>query len=173
MTQATGRPVRLPGMSTTLRRAAVAKTTITFEMPGCDGCPAGLLQARWNRHAQYGVKVCDAAEKTVEDGVVTDTVPTWHTHGMSMTVTAPWEGHTGYVTTVAFRCGERAGDEVGFREARSTSMASACWSRLDGVRRGHPGLDGADAPGVGRRDGLAGRRRPRQAAELRSGWEPR
>jgi len=46
-----------------------------------------------------------------------------------MTLTAPWEGHTGYVTTVAFRYGgEQVGDEVGFAEARSKSKASACWA---------------------------------------------
>ena len=162
--QPNGRPVRLPGMNTHLRRgaaaaaalvagltaatatgapaadatpitparAAVAKTTITFEMPGCDGCTVGLMQARWDRHAEYGVRYWHTAEKTVADGVVTYTVPTKHTKGMSMVVTAPWEGHTGYVTTVAFRYGgEQVGDEVGFREARSKSRASACWAGTD------------------------------------------
>jgi hypothetical protein len=110
-------------------RAAVPKTTITFEVPGCDGCEVQLMQARWDKHAQYGVKYWHAAEKTVEDGVVTYTVPSKHTEGMSMTVVAPWEGHTGYVTTVAFRYGgEQPGDEVGFREARSKSKGTACWT---------------------------------------------
>jgi hypothetical protein len=123
---ATGTPA---ADATTPARAAVAKTTITFEMPGCDGCTVNLMQARWNKHAQYGVKYWHTAEKTVADGVVTYTVPTKHTKGMSMTVTAPWEGHTGYVTTVAFRYGGmQPGDEVGFREARSKSKASACWA---------------------------------------------
>ena len=118
--------------ATTPARAAVAKTTITFDMPGCDGCTVGLMQARWDRHAQYGVRYWDTGQKTVDGDSVSFTVPTKHTHGMSMTVTAPWEGHTGYVTTVAFRYGgEKVGDEVGFREARSKSMASACWAGTD------------------------------------------
>jgi hypothetical protein len=115
--------------ASTPARAAVAKTTITFEMPGCDGCEVGLMQARWDRHAQYGVRYWDTGQKTVSDGTVSFTVPTKHTRGMSMTLTAPWEGHTGYVTTVAFRYGgKQVGDEVGFAEARSKSKASACWA---------------------------------------------
>ena len=118
-----------PAADATAPARAVPKTTITFEMPGCDGCTVGLMQARWDKHAQYGVKYWSAAEKTVEDGVVTYRVPTKHTQGMSMTVTAPWEGATGYVTTVAFRYGgEQPGDEVGFREARSKSKGTACWA---------------------------------------------
>lgn len=108
---------------------AVPKTTITFEVPGCDGCEVGVMQARWDEDAKWGIRVWDGGQKTVEDGVVTFKVPTKRTEGLSMTVTAPWEGHTGYVTTVAFRYGGmKAGDEVGFREARQKSRASACWA---------------------------------------------
>jgi hypothetical protein len=110
-------------------RAAVAKTTVTFEMPGCDGCDVRLMQGRWAKHAKYGMRFWDTGEKTVQDGTVSFTIPTKHTKGMSMTVDAPWEGHTGYVTTVAFRyAGERPGHEVGFAEARSKSKGSACWA---------------------------------------------
>lgn len=108
---------------------AVAKTTITFEMPGCDGCEVSLTQARWDRRERWGVRVWDTGQKVVEDGAVSFTVPTKHTKGMSMTVVAPWEGHTGYLTTVAFRYGGmKPGDEVGFHDARSKTMASACWA---------------------------------------------
>jgi len=111
---------------------AVAKTTVTFEMPGCDGCDVRLMQARWDRHSQYGIRYWSTAQKTVEGGAVSYTVPTQHTHGMSMIVEAPWEGHTGYQTTVAFRYGgEQVGDEVGFAEARSKSKGSACWAGTD------------------------------------------
>lgn len=108
---------------------AVPKTTITFEMPGCDGCEVGLTQGRWDEDARWGVRVWDGGEKTVEDGVVTFTVPTRRTEGLSVTVTAPWEGHTGYMTTVAFRYGgKKPGTEVGFGEAREKTKASACWA---------------------------------------------
>jgi hypothetical protein len=108
---------------------AVPKTIITFAVPDCEGCTIGLTQARWKNHTGYGVKVWETAQKTVEDGTVTFTVPTKHTHGMSMEVGTPWEGHTGYVTTLAFRYGgERAGDPISFTEARSKSKGSACWA---------------------------------------------
>ena len=108
---------------------AVARTTITFEVPGCDGCDVWLMQGRWDRHSEYGVRYWDTARKTVSGGTVTYTVPTRHTRGMSMTVITPWEGHTGYITTVAFRYGgEQVADEVGLAEARSKSKASACWA---------------------------------------------
>ncbi|HEU5036572.1 MAG TPA: hypothetical protein VFT70_06200 [Nocardioides sp.] len=131
-----GTPAADAAPSSTPARAAVAvavaKTTITFEVPGCDGCDLQLMQARWDKKAQYGIKYWHSSEKTVEDGSVSWRVPSKHTQGLSMTVVAPWEGHTGYVTTVAFRYGgEKPGDEVGFREARSKSRASACWAGTD------------------------------------------
>ncbi|HEY0950581.1 hypothetical protein [Nocardioides sp.] len=104
------------------------KTKITFEVPGCDGCEIGLTQARWDPKSRWGVRVWDGGQKAVADGVATFTVPTRHTVGMSAVVTAPWEGHTGYVTTVVFRYrGERPGDPVGFREARRKAKGTACW----------------------------------------------
>jgi len=107
---------------------ALPRTKITFEVPGCDGCEIGLTQARWDPKSRWGVRVWDGGQKTVADGVATFTVPTRHTVGMSATVTAPWEGHTGYVTTVVFRYrGERPGDPVGFREARRKAKGTACW----------------------------------------------
>jgi hypothetical protein len=69
----------------------------------------------------------------VEDGSVTFRPLTRRTHGMSATVVAPWEGHTGYVTTVAFRYGgESVGDEVTLAQAVTEQKASACW---EGTRR--------------------------------------
>jgi len=108
---------------------AVPKTTITFEVPDCEGCEVGIMQGRWDPDAKWGMRVWDGGQKTVEDGVVTFKVPTKRTEGMSMTVTAPWEGHTGYVTTVVFRYGgEKAGNEIGFAEARKKTKGSACWA---------------------------------------------
>ncbi len=71
---------------------------------------------------------------------------------MSVAVKAPWEGHTGYRTTVAWRYnGELQGDPVTLEEAVTKTKASACWEgvrsrevtvplvvekvRVDGVRR--------------------------------------
>ena len=51
---------------------------------------------------------------------------------MSVAIKAPWEGHTGYRTTLAWRYnGELQGDEVTLEEAVTKTKASACW---EGVR---------------------------------------
>ena len=51
---------------------------------------------------------------------------------MSVAIKAPWEGHTGYRTTLAWRYnGELQGDEVTLAEAVTKTKASACW---EGVR---------------------------------------
>lgn len=111
---------------------AVPTTTITFEVPDCEGCEVGIVQGRWDDDARWGIRVWDGGQKTVEDGVVTFRIPTKRTEGLSMTVEAPWEGHTGYMTTVAFRYGgEKVGDTVGFHDAREKGKASACWAGTD------------------------------------------
>ena len=48
---------------------------------------------------------------------------------MSVAITTPWEGGTGYVTHVAFKyAGQETGDHVTFSEARHARKASACWA---------------------------------------------
>lgn len=50
------------------------------------------------------------------------------THGLSITVSAPWDGGAGYVPTVAFRyAGLSAGDAVTNAVARTKRRASTCW----------------------------------------------
>lgn len=105
------------------------QTTITFQVPDCDDCVVGLVQGRWDPDAKWGIKVWDGGQHEVRDGEVTVTVPSRRTKGMSMTVEAPWEGHTGYVTQAVFRYGGmKVGDEVGFKEARSKTRGSGCWA---------------------------------------------
>ncbi|WP_243060695.1 hypothetical protein [Nocardioides sp. SR21] len=107
-------------------------TTITFEVPDCDGCTLQLQNGRWDDDAPWGVRVWESQEKQVRDDVVRFTVPTHRTEGLSVLVRAPWEGHTGYVTTVAMRYAKKqAGDAVGLREAKHTRNASACWAGTD------------------------------------------
>jgi hypothetical protein len=88
-----------------------------------------LTQARWDDTAPNGVRYWSSREKTVRDGAVTFTVPTRRTHGLSITVDAPWERRLPYVTQLVFRYrGERPGDVVGVREARHKRFASGCWT---------------------------------------------
>lgn len=112
-------------------RSAAARTTLTFTVDDCEGCEVQLVNARSTLDADV-VHVWESQAKEVRDGKVVFRVPTRRTWGMSATVVAPWEGHTGYVTTVAWRyAGEGVGDTVTLEEAVTKRKASACW---EGVR---------------------------------------
>ena len=114
------------------QRSAAPRTTLTFVVDGCEGCEVRLTNARSTLDADV-VHVWESRTRTVADGRVTFRVATRRTSGMSATVVAPWEGHPGYVTTVAWRYnGEGVGDRVTLAEAVTKSRASACW---EGVRR--------------------------------------
>ena len=112
--------------------AAGARTRLTFTVDDCEGCEVQLVNARGTLDADV-VHVWQSRTRTVEDGRVTFRVATRRTWGLSVTVRAPWEGHTGYATTVAWRyAGEQVGDTVTLAEAVTKRKASACW---EGVRR--------------------------------------
>ncbi|NPD06639.1 hypothetical protein HN031_18340 [Nocardioides sp. zg-1308] len=114
------------------QRAAAARTQLTFTVDDCEGCEIQLSNARSTLDADV-VHVWSSRTRTVRDGSVTFDIPTKRTWGMSVAVKAPWEGFTGYRTTVAFRYdGERVGDAVTLEEAVKKRRASACW---EGVRR--------------------------------------
>jgi hypothetical protein len=113
-------------------RSAAARTTLTFTVDDCEGCEVQLVNARSTLDADV-VHVWQSQTKEVSGGTVTFRVPTRRTWGMSATVVAPWEGFTGYVTTVAWRYnGELVGDTVTLDQAVTKKKASACW---EGVRR--------------------------------------
>ena len=117
----------------TTSRSAPHRTTLTFEVPDCEGCELTLTQARWDDSARYGVRVWDGPSGKVRDGKVAFTVPSKRTWGMSVAVAAPWDGALAAATTVAFRyAGHGVGDVVTFRDARDERRASACW---EGTRR--------------------------------------
>jgi hypothetical protein len=110
---------------------AAARTALTFAVDDCEGCEVQLVNARSTLDADV-VHVWQSQTKEVRDGTVTFRVATRRTWGLSVTVRAPWEGHTGYATTVAWRYdGERVGDPVTIEEAVTKRKASACW---EGVR---------------------------------------
>ena len=112
-------------------RAAAPRTALTFTVEDCEGCEVQLVNARSTLDADV-VHVWESQTKEVSGGAVTFRIPTRRTWGMSATVVAPWEGHTGYVTTVAWRYnGELVGDTVTLEEAVTKKKASACW---EGVR---------------------------------------
>ncbi|MFC7496078.1 MULTISPECIES: hypothetical protein [unclassified Nocardioides] len=113
--------------------AAHPRTTVTFEVPDCEGCELSLVQARWDDSEKFGVRVWNGPSATVEDGEATFRIRSSHTWGMSVLVNAPWDGQLAANTTVAFRyAGHGVGDEVTFADARDERKASACW---EGTRR--------------------------------------
>jgi hypothetical protein len=120
--------------SASTERAAQPRTALTFTVDDCEGCELQLTSALGTyAQADAGqVDIWNSRTKIVEDGSVTFTIPTRRTWGMSVAIKAPWEGHTGYRTTLAWRYnGELQGDEVTLEEAVTKTKASACW---EGVR---------------------------------------
>jgi hypothetical protein len=112
-------------------RSAAPRTQLTFTVDDCEGCEVRLVNARGTLDADV-VHVWQSKAREVQDGRVSFRVATRRTWGMSVTVRAPWEGHTGYVTTVAWRYnGEHVGDAVTLEEAVTKRRAAACW---EGVR---------------------------------------
>lgn len=103
---------------------------VTFKAPGCEGCRIRLTNAQWGEGDE--VDIWQSKGKKVVDGRVSFAVPRGLTRGLSVSVGAPWEGHTGYVTTVAFKYGNtETGDVITVDEARDKQRASACWAGSD------------------------------------------
>lgn len=116
-------------------RAAAPRTQLTFTVDDCEGCEIQLTSALGTiAEANAGeVDIWNSKTRTVRDGSVTFDIATKRTWGMSVAVRAPWEGFTGYRTTVAWRYnGNLQGDTVTVEQAMTKKKASACW---EGVRR--------------------------------------
>lgn len=105
---------------------AAGHTALTFTVEDCEDCEIQLHQGF---PAKPRPTVWDSEVKTVEDGAVTFVVPSSRTWGMTATVAAPWEGHTGYDTTVVFRYdGKGVGEPVTLEEAVAAEAATGCWA---------------------------------------------
>ncbi len=116
-------------------RPAAPRTSLTFTVDDCEGCEVQLTSAL-GTHAEADagqVDIWNSRTRTVRNGSVTFDILTKRTWGMSVAIKAPWEGHTGYRTTLAWRYnGTHVGDPVTLEEAVTKKKASACW---EGVRR--------------------------------------
>ena len=105
----------------------VARTTITFHVTTCPRCQVRLYQA-----IEGDQDVWEPRTKQVRHGEVSFTVRKRHTHGLSASVRAPWEGNTGYITQVVFRYGHEAvGSKVAFTEATHKKRGAGCWAGTD------------------------------------------
>lgn len=104
--------------------AEKSRTKLTLAVTGCQGCELRLTQALNSK-----TKVWQSKSKKVTHGTVSWSVLKSRTHGLSVTVLAPWDGGAGYVPTVAFRyAGEHIGDAVTNSTAKSKRRASGCWA---------------------------------------------
>jgi hypothetical protein len=120
-------PIASTASPTSDDRSAAPRTRLTFTVADCEWCEVQLVNARSTLDADV-VHVWQSRARKVEDGRVTFRVASKRTWGMSVTVVAPWEGHTGYLATVAWRYnGEHVGDPVTLEEAVTKKKASACW----------------------------------------------
>lgn len=96
---------------------------VTFTAANCDGCEIGVMNG-----AIRAENVWSIDPKTMTDGQVRFRIPRNETRGITATVTAPWEGTTGYTTVLAFRYAHhKVGDPITFKDARSRRSASPCW----------------------------------------------
>jgi hypothetical protein len=117
-------PTQQPGQAVPARDTAVPTTQLTLEIADCEGCVISLVS-----YVYGSTDFWNSKSRKVEDGSVTFAVPTARTLGVSMQVRTPWEGGTGFVTNVVLRYqGFQTGDRIGFRPARASKRATACWA---------------------------------------------
>lgn len=124
-TAATSAPgVPASATSSTSAAASGATTKVTLAVTGCDGCTLQLHQELEHRTSVY----TSSAQKVV-DGKASWTVPTAATYGLSITVSAPWDGGVGAVPVVAFRySGRQIGSAVTPAQAQGSRAGDACFA---------------------------------------------
>jgi hypothetical protein len=105
------------------------RTTVVFEVEGCDGCRLQVVQSRLDPGSETGVRMWSGPRAVVEDGSAVVALPSARTRGMSVVVETPEQAPRTSRTLVAFRLrGDRPGDRVTTRRVRAASAASACWA---------------------------------------------
>jgi hypothetical protein len=99
-------------------------TRLTIHVAGCSTCRVTLVQA-----IPRGPSWHSRAKRVGSDHVVTFTVPTRRTHGMSFEVRAPWESFTDSVLNVVTRYAtERPGEHWSAHRAKHAQRAYGCWA---------------------------------------------
>ncbi len=100
-------------------RAQVAKTTITLDVTGCDGCTVTLVQSLPNGHVGFERK------RTITEGRAIISVPTRKTRGVLTILDVP--GFDSLVFTGMRYPGKRVGSTVSFRSLAGKERGYACW----------------------------------------------
>ncbi|WP_121258473.1 hypothetical protein [Nocardioides ferulae] len=123
------KPAARPADSSARASVDEGKTVVTFKVPNCKGCVFQLDQGYETGNPADPYSFWSSKEKQVRKGKVSWRIDTLHTVGMSATVEAPWEGHTGYLTTVAFRYGqEDVGSRIDLEKAQGKRRGTACFA---------------------------------------------
>ena len=119
---ASGAPVVRPG--------AAPRTTVTLVVTGCDGCTMGVQRAinTDSTVTPQRPTYWNGRKAKVTAGRVTFSVPTAYTAGMSFTITAPWQGDTGYVPNVVLGKSSTVGGRVTPAKAENRKLSTACWA---------------------------------------------
>jgi hypothetical protein len=103
-------------------------TVLTVKIRSCEGCEVTLIS--YLRGSEEDGWASDP--HSIQNGKAAFVVPTEKTHGLSVMVRTPWEGHMGYATMAVIRYqGLAPGDRIGFNQARTMKKASGCWAGTD------------------------------------------
>ena len=109
-------------------QAKAQKTVLTVKIRSCEGCEVTLIS--YLRGSEEDGWASDP--HSIQNGRAAFVVPTEKTHGLSVMVHTPWEGHMGYATMAVFRYqGLAVGERIGFNRARTMKNASGCWAGTD------------------------------------------
>jgi hypothetical protein len=109
-------------------QAHAQNTVLTVKIRSCEGCEVTLIS--YLKGSEDDGWASDA--HAIQNGKAAFVVPTEKTHGLSVMVQTPWEGHMGYATMAVFRYqGLAVGERIGFNRARAMTKASGCWAGTD------------------------------------------
>lgn len=113
-------PSSTAGTPQRLASATVAKTTLTLDVDGCEGCVVTFIQSLPTGHIGF------QRERTVTDGKAVITVPSRKTRGVLVIFRAP--GFDSAVFTGMRYPGQKIGSTVSLRSLTGKRRGYACWA---------------------------------------------
>jgi hypothetical protein len=107
------------------RAATPARTTLRLDVAGCPRCHVQLQHAVTGEPQVWS----SSPQRVGGDHVAVFHVRTARTHGLSVTIWAPWEGDIDAVLNVVTRyAGHAVGSHVTGTDARTSRLAEGCWA---------------------------------------------
>ncbi|MBZ5733412.1 hypothetical protein K8Z61_02785 [Nocardioides sp. TRM66260-LWL] len=106
--------------------AAAPLTKVTLKVSNCEGCSFAPTSAVEGASV---FQTWSAEPRTVQDGTVTFTVPTWRTRGLVFAVDAPWAGRYGAQPLVTMHeSGAKVGSAVTATQAATAKAGHVCFA---------------------------------------------